>query len=33
MPLSKLLRKLLRSVALSDYDILVLSIAYLNGNR
>lgn len=32
MPLSKLLRKLLRSVALSDYDILVLPVAYLNRN-
>lgn len=32
MPLSKLLRKLLRSVALSDHDILVLPIAYLNRN-
>lgn len=30
MPLSKLLGQLLRSIPLSDHDILVLSVAYLN---
>lgn len=32
MPLSEFKGKLLRSIALSDHDILVLPIAYLNCN-